>query len=94
MVIFWKCKTPTWSRYYQNIKYISEPSVDLIETFKKEIATYENPSEHSDYVICNHVEQSKGHLLFILGSRVEVIIKSDKDAEILYFISCDDVGSL
>lgn len=91
MTIFWQRKTPTWSRYYKNIAYISDPSVDLIEKFKVDIVTYEDPSQHTGYVPCIHVEKSKGHMLFILGSRVEVIIKPDKNTGILYFISCDDI---
>lgn len=94
MTVFWIRKTPTWSRYYKNIEYISDPSSDLIDRFKEVIVIYEDPSKHPDHVPCSHVEQSKGHMLFILGSRVEVIIKPDKETRILYFISCDDVGSL
>ena len=94
MTVFWICKTPTWSRYHKDIEYISEPSRDLTDRFKEVIVTYEDPSKHPDYVPCKHVELSKGHMLFILGSRVEIIIKPVKETRILYFISCDDVGSL
>lgn len=89
MPVFWKCKTTTWSQYYKNIEYLSDPSVSLIEQFKQEIVGIEDPKTHKDYVPCNHVERSKGHLLFILGSRVEIIVKPDKGN--LYFIYCDDV---
>ena len=91
MTNFWTCKTPTWSKYYTNIEYLSDPSVDLLDRFKKEIITLENPSTHSAYVECTHVEDSKGHMLFILGSRVEIIINPVKEKEILYFISCEDI---
>ena len=87
---FWIRKTPTWSRYYQKIEYISDPSIDLIERCKIEIITYENPKECKDYVPCDNVERSQGHLLFILGDRVEVIVKPHKDTRILYFIDCND----
>ncbi|MGI0101082.1 MAG: hypothetical protein ACREA7_00625 [Nitrosotalea sp.] len=94
MTVFWIRKTTTWSDYFQNIEYLSDPSVDLIDHFKEEIVTFEDLTKHEDYVQCNHVELSKGHLLFILGDRVEVIVKPDKESGILYFISCVDIASI
>ena len=41
MTIFWNCKTTENSDYYKKIEYLNEPSIDLIETFKKQIVTYE-----------------------------------------------------
>lgn len=90
MTVFWKCKTTTWSQYYKQIDYLSDPSVDLIEQFKKDIVNYDDPKSHSDYVPCSHVEKSKGHMLFILGSRVEIMVYPNFDTRILYFINCED----
>ena len=90
MVIFWNCKSPTWSQYYNNIDYVSEPSIDLIEKFKKTIVNYDDLKTHPDYVECDHVKKSKDHMLFILASRVEIIIYPIKKEKILYFVNCDD----
>jgi len=91
MTVFWKCKTTTWSEYYKNIEYLSEPSVNLIEHFKETIVNYDDLKTHSDYVPCSHVEKSRGHMLFILGSRVEIIVYPNSDTRILYFIHCEDI---
>ena len=90
MAVFWNCKSPTWSQYYHNIEYISDPSINLIEKFKKTIITYEDPKTHPDYVECNHVEKSMGYMLFILASRVEIMIKPVREKKILYFVNCED----
>ena len=49
---------------------------------------------HEDYVPCIHVEKSKGHLLFILESRIELLIRPDDKDRKLYFMDCDDIGAL
>jgi hypothetical protein len=90
MTIFWTCKTTSNASYNSKIQYLSEPSIDLIEKFKQEIVTYQDPTQHPDYVPCNHVERSKGHLLFILRGRVEVLIRPDKQAAKLFFMNCED----
>lgn len=90
MTTFWTCKTPTWSRYYANIEYLSDPSLDLLNRFKKDIIDFENPMTHPAYVECTHIEESKDHMLFILDSRVEIIIYPVKERKILYFVSCED----
>lgn len=90
MTVFWSCKTTENAQYYKKIEYVSDPSVDLIDRFKEEIITYENPMEHRAYVPCTHVEESKGHMLFILDSRVEILIKPDRDAKKLFFMDCQD----
>lgn len=90
MTNFWTRKTPTWSNYYERIEYLSDPSVDLLDTFKEEIITYENLTTHPAYVKCTHVQESAGHILFILDSRVEIMIKPDEEQKILYFVSCED----
>lgn len=90
MVIFWSCKTTENSKYYEKIEYLSEPSRDLIDQFKKEIVTYEDPKNHEGYVKCDDVERSKGHLLFVLYGRVEVLIKPDKETHKLFFMNCED----
>jgi hypothetical protein len=90
MDIFWSCKTTEKSKYYEKIKYLSEPSVDLIEQFKKEIVTFKDPKKHEGYVKCDDVERSKGHLLFVLYGRVEVLIRPDKAANKLFFMDCAD----
>ena len=94
MEIFWNCKTTSNSEYYKKIRYLSEPSIDLIEHFKQEIVTYDEISKHEDYVPCSHVEKSKNHMLFILGSRVEILIRPDCDDKKLYFMDCNDIGVL
>ena len=91
MASVWKCKTTRWSDYYTKIEYISDPSIDLIEQFKQKIVDYDEPKNHSDYVPCDNVERRKGHLLFILGSRVEIIIKPNNETHVLYFMSCEDI---
>jgi len=93
MTIFWKLKTPTWAPYRDNLEYLPEPSVDLIDHFKLQIVEIEEPSECEDYVPCTHVEKSQGHMLFILGSRVEVVVMPDFEKRIIYFINCQDVYS-
>jgi len=90
MTIFWACKTPTWSKYYARVEYLSDPSVDLLERFKEDIITYKNPIEHPAYVKCTNVQESEGHILFMLDSRVEIMVKPDEEEQILYFISCED----
>ena len=50
MTIFWSCKTTENSDYYAKIKYLNEPSINLIDSFKKEIVIYEDPSTHKAYV--------------------------------------------
>ena len=37
MATIWKCETVSNSEYYKKIEYLSEPSIDLIDRFKKEI---------------------------------------------------------
>jgi hypothetical protein len=64
--------------------------VDLLNRFKENIITYQDPTKHPAYVNCTHVEESAGHMLFILDSRVEIILKPDNEQKILYFISCED----
>lgn len=90
MTVFWRCFTSTNSNYNKNIEYISEPSKDLIDKFKEEIIYFENPKEHGGYIPCNQVERSQGNILFILFSRVEVIIKPHKDRGELEFVYCQD----
>jgi len=43
---------------------------------------------YNDYVQCDNVERSNGCLLFILDSRVEVIIRPDLST--IFFVSCED----
>ena len=71
--------------------YLSEPSIDLINRFKKDIVDYECPSNHEGYTKCNHGERSKGYLLFILRGRVEILIKPDVETHELVFMDCEDV---
>lgn len=88
---FWKCKSHKDDRYLKNILSIQDPSIDLIERFKTEIIEYTHPKNHEDYVKCDDVEKSKGVLLFILKSRVELMIKPDYDTSIIWFVNCDEV---
>ena len=90
MVVFWNCKTTENSKYHEKIEYLSEPSIDLIAQFKKEIVTFEDPKKHESYVKCDDVERSKGHLLFVLYGRVEVLIRPDKEMHKLFFMDCAD----
>ena len=90
MTNFWICKTPTWSQYHSNIEYVSDPSVDLIETFKKQIVMYEDITTHPAYVLCTHVQESAGHVLFIIDGRVEVMLMPQKERKVLQFVSCQD----
>lgn len=90
MVNFWNCKSPTWFQYYHNIEYISDPSINLIEEFKKAIITCEDPKTHPDYIECDHVGKNMGHMLFILANRVKIIINPVEEEKILYFINCND----
>lgn len=87
----WKCKTHEDDRYLKNINSIQEPSINLIERFKIEIVDYAEPKNHEDYIKCDDVERSKGLLLFILKSRVEVMIKPDYETHIIWFVNCDEV---
>ena len=88
---FWKCKSHPSDRYLKNINSIQEPSIDLIDKFKIDIIDYREPKNHEGYVKCDNVERSKNGLLFILGSRVEVIIKPDFKTMILWFVNCDEI---
>ncbi len=90
MITNWTCKAPTWSQYYSNIEYVSDPSVDLIETFKKQIVEYEDITTHPAYVLCTHVQESAGHMLFIVDSRMEIMLKPQKERNVLQFVSCQD----
>lgn len=90
MTIFWRCFTTANSNYNKNIEYISEPSKDLIDKFKEEIVCFENPKDHIEYIPCNQVERSQGNILFILFSRVEIIIKPHKETHELEFVHCQD----
>ena len=87
---FWDCKTTSNSQYYKRIDYLSDPSTDLIERFKEEIVSYADPSKHNDYVPCPP-EITKGHMLFVLGSRVEILIKLDRENHGLLFMDCADI---
>ncbi len=73
-----------------NIEYVSDPSIDLIEKFKKDIVKFKHPSKHPAFVKCTHVQESAGHLLFILDGRVELVIKPIQERKILFFIHCQD----
>lgn len=90
MTIFWNCKTTENSAYYKKIEYLNEPSIDLIETFKKQIVTYEDISKHVAYITCHHMERSKGHMLFILDSRVEVMVRPAPETKKLFFTDCNE----
>ena len=90
-MVFWKCKSHEDDRYLDKFEYIQEPSADLIETFKIEIIQYQEPKNHESYVQCDDVERSKGLLLFILKSRVEIMIRPDYDTGIIWFVNCDEV---
>lgn len=90
MTIFWTTKTLTNSTFDQQFEYISDPSIDLIKIFRNEIIDYPNPKTHDDYVKCDNVERSNGCLLFILKSRVEIIIRPDENSKSIYFVSCED----
>ncbi len=90
MSVFWKCITAENLRYPQNIQYLSDPSIDLIDKFKNDIIYFEDPKKHSAYVPCTHVEKSQGNILFVLFSRVELILKPDEETHELYFVSCED----
>lgn len=90
MAIFWKCKTTSNSEYYKKIDYVSDPSLDLIEGFKKKIAAYRDPARHENYVPGKHAERQKNHLLFILGNRVEILVRPDYEDRKLYFVDCND----
>ncbi|MBI1664059.1 MAG: hypothetical protein IS860_11385 [Nitrosopumilus sp.] len=68
-----------------NIEYVSDPSIDLIEKFKKDIVKFKHPSKHPAFVKCTHVQESAGHLLFILDGRVELVINQFKK-EKFYFL--------
>jgi hypothetical protein len=87
---FWVCKTTTNSNYNKKIIYISEPSIDLIDHFKDQIVTYQDPTKHPDYVPCTHIAKSKGYMLFVLKGRVEVLIKPDTSGKKLLFMDCND----
>ena len=87
---FWNCKTTRNSQYCKRFDYLSDPSIDLIERFKKEIVRYADPSEHNDHVPCPP-ERTKGHMLFVLGSRVEILIKLDRENHSLLFMHCEDI---
>ena len=91
MTVFWSCETTENSKYQEKIQYLSEPSIDLIDSFKGIIVNYEYPSIHSAFVHCNHVDKSQGYLLFILSSRVEILIKIDNPTTTLLFMDCDEV---
>ncbi len=90
MTRFWTCKTPTWSQYFVNIEYVSDPSVDLLTKFKTDIVEFEHPEKHPAFVECTHVQKSAGHMLFIIDGRVEVVINPMRDRKILFFVHCQD----
>ncbi len=73
---------------------VSEPSINLIEHFKQEIVTYDDISKHEDYVPCSHAEKSKNYMLFMLGNRIEILIRPYRDGKKLYFMDCNDIGAL
>ena len=91
MATIWKCETVSNSEYYKKIEDLSEPSIDLIDRFKKEIVTLADPLQHDGYVQCDHAEKSKGCLLFVLRGRVELLIRPDSNNHKLYFVDCDDI---
>lgn len=91
MTVCWICKTTSNSEYYKKIDYLSEPSIDLIGKFKKDIVHYEDPTKHKAYVVCDHIEKIKGHMLFVLDGRVEVLVRPDKENKKLFFVNCDDI---
>jgi len=90
MAVFWNCKTTENSDYNAKIEYLSEPSADLIDKFKKEIITYKDPSLHEAYIQCDHMERSKGHMLFVLHGRVEVMIRPESATKKLFFTDCNE----
>lgn len=90
MGIIWKCVTTANSRFNEQMEYLSEPSIDLIERFKKDIVNYEKPEEHRAYQYCDRLGKNKGLMLFVLDGRVEVIIKQDKENQELIFTNCAD----
>ena len=90
MTKYWTCVTTDQSEYYEQLPYLSDPSIDLIEQFKKDIVTIPNPTDYDAYVSCSHIEKSHGHLLFILHSRVELIIMPVLETKELYFMTCWD----
>ena len=90
-MIFWKCVTTSNTNFNKKLAYLSDPSLDPIEHFKERIVTYDVPTNREDYVQCDHIEKSKNYLLFILGSRVEVLIKPDYTSKELYFMDCNDL---
>lgn len=90
MTVFWRCTTSENFNYNKNFPNISEPSQDLINTFKENIVTFENPRDHDGYVPCTRVERSHGNILFVLLGRVELIIKPNEELYELGFISCED----
>jgi hypothetical protein len=90
MTVYWRCTTSENFDYNKKFPYLSEPSQDLINTFKEQIVTFENPRNHDGYVPCTYVERSQGNILFILFGRVELIIKPNEELNELDFISCED----
>ncbi|MCY4490755.1 MAG: hypothetical protein OXC46_04735 [Thaumarchaeota archaeon] len=91
MATFWACRTTVNSEFNQKLDYISDPALDYIERFKEEIVKYSDPSRHKDFVPCGHEDRAMGHLLFILGNSVEVLIKPDAGNRKLYFVDCNDI---
>lgn len=90
MPIFWTTHLLLNTTFEQQFEYISDPSIDLIKAFRNEIIQCVDPKTHRDYVQCDNVERSNGCLLFILKSRVEIIIKPNYDIKSIYFVSCED----
>ena len=91
MTVFWRCKTTANSEYCKKIEYVSDPSADLIGRFKDEIVSYYDPSKHKDCVPCEDAEKARGHLLFMLGNKAEVLIRPDHKGGRLCFMDYDDV---
>ena len=87
---YWRCIVPENSKFKAKIAYLSDPSVDLIKHFARSIRDYKDPSDHNEYVKCEHIERSHGYMLFILSSRVEILIKPDRENHTLFFVDCED----
>lgn len=87
----WIVKIPNWAKFDSEYEYLSDPSADLIGTFKEEIINYDDPKDHPSYVKCDNVEESEGNLLFILFGRVEIMVRPDNKTNKIYFLHCEDV---
>jgi len=90
-LLFWKCTAFENSKFIKNQDLLDEVSLNLIEHFKKEIVNVKNPTTYGGYVNCTHVEKSRGNILIVLDSRVEIIIHPIVEVGKIYFVSCDEI---